>query len=248
MLTSGCSLAHRALYFDPIRLRTPHSVYGDLVTFETARGTVYTLYARAAAGMPTVVAFHGNGEDLAREARLVDLLATKGFGVLAVEYPGFGLARGQVASEGALYDAADHALHGLYGRLHVPPSQVELLGYSLGTGVAAEMAHRGHGTRMVLLAPYTSIPAVARRLSTALSDPSILPDRYDTLVKAPDISIPTLVVHGTLDPLIPFIMGEALVAAFPRATLLALPGVDHGVLGRGRLAVLGPIEAFLSGR
>ncbi|MGC0250826.1 alpha/beta fold hydrolase [Pseudactinotalea sp. Z1748] len=42
-----------------------------------------------------------------------------------------------------------------------------------------------------------------------------------------DIDVPTLVVHGTADPLFPFAHGEALADAIPNAALLPLEGVGH---------------------
>jgi pimeloyl-ACP methyl ester carboxylesterase len=42
-----------------------------------------------------------------------------------------------------------------------------------------------------------------------------------------DIVAPTLVVHGTADPLFPLPHCEALAAAIPNAALLALQGVGH---------------------
>jgi pimeloyl-ACP methyl ester carboxylesterase len=42
-----------------------------------------------------------------------------------------------------------------------------------------------------------------------------------------DISAPTLVVHGTDDPLFPIAHGEAIARAIPGATLLPLPKVGH---------------------
>ena len=42
-----------------------------------------------------------------------------------------------------------------------------------------------------------------------------------------DIGAPTLVVHGTADPLFPLGHGEALATAIPDATLLPLQGVGH---------------------
>ena len=41
------------------------------------------------------------------------------------------------------------------------------------------------------------------------------------------ITAPTLVVHGTADPMFPFGHGEALARAIPRAQLLPLAGVGH---------------------
>ena len=43
------------------------------------------------------------------------------------------------------------------------------------------------------------------------------------------ISAPTLVVHGTADPLFPVEHGEALATAIPGARLLLLDGAGHGV-------------------
>lgn len=42
-----------------------------------------------------------------------------------------------------------------------------------------------------------------------------------------DIVAPTLVVHGTDDPLFPLGHGQALATAIPNATLLPLQGVGH---------------------
>jgi pimeloyl-ACP methyl ester carboxylesterase len=43
------------------------------------------------------------------------------------------------------------------------------------------------------------------------------------------LTVPTLVVHGSEDPLFPLPHGEALAAAVPDAELLVLPGVGHEV-------------------
>ena len=43
------------------------------------------------------------------------------------------------------------------------------------------------------------------------------------------IAVPTLVIHGTADPMFPLAHGQALAEAIPRATLLRLDGAGHGV-------------------
>ncbi|HEY5873816.1 MAG TPA: alpha/beta hydrolase, partial [Ilumatobacteraceae bacterium] len=43
------------------------------------------------------------------------------------------------------------------------------------------------------------------------------------------ITAPTLVIHGTADPMFPFAHGEALADEIPHATLLALEGAGHSV-------------------
>ena len=61
---------------------------------------VYAIHRAAPPGAPTLVHFHGNGEELGDLGPLLALLADAGFGVYAVEYPGYGLAREGRPSEG----------------------------------------------------------------------------------------------------------------------------------------------------
>jgi pimeloyl-ACP methyl ester carboxylesterase len=43
------------------------------------------------------------------------------------------------------------------------------------------------------------------------------------------IAVPTLVIHGTADPMFPLAHGQALAEEIPRARLLTLEGAGHGV-------------------
>jgi len=180
-------------------------------------------------GGKTVVAyFHGNGEDLADSIPVVSLLRTLGMGVLALEYPGYGLAGGR-PSEDAVYAAAETALRWLRSDQGVEPARVVLLGWSLGSGVAAEMAKRQLGARLVLVAPFTSVVDMSRRMIPFLPA-SIIRDRFDTASKAGSIGIPVLIIHGTEDGVVPFEMGRRLAAAFPQASLVPVEGGEHNDL------------------
>jgi pimeloyl-ACP methyl ester carboxylesterase len=50
------------------------------------------------------------------------------------------------------------------------------------------------------------------------------PDRVDDL---PRITAPTLVIHGTSDPILPYAHGEATAKAIPGAKLLPIEGMGH---------------------
>ncbi len=107
---------------------------------------------------------------------------------------------------------------------------VVLMGFSLGTGVATEMAARGHGGALVLLAPYTSIPAVAQRHVPLFPMNALMRDKFDTLSKAPAISLPVFVAHGDRDEVVPFDMGETVAHGFPRGQFVAVSGATHMTL------------------
>jgi pimeloyl-ACP methyl ester carboxylesterase len=194
-----------------------------------AERTVYALHVPAPAGAPTLVHFHGNAEDLGDQVALGQLFRARGLGFYAVEYPGYGLARDNAPSEAAIYSDAEIAL-GRLRELGVPREETILCGISLGSGVAAEMALRGHGARLVLIAPYTSIAELGRRLLPLLPVDWLVRDRFETARKAKQLDLPALIVHGSDDEVIPSEMGRRLSELLPRAELLLVPGGKHNDL------------------
>jgi pimeloyl-ACP methyl ester carboxylesterase len=55
------------------------------------------------------------------------------------------------------------------------------------------------------------------------------------------IAVPTLVIHGTADPMFPIGHGEALAREIPGARLLALAGAGHGISRRDWETIVGAI-------
>ena len=192
-------------------------------------------------GPKTVVHFHGNAEQLSHLEWLGEKFVEAGLGFYAVEYPGYGLSRATPVSEEAIYAAAEAALTAL--EKTVPKDQLVLQGQSLGSGVAAEMARRGHGSRLILIAAYTSIPDVAAGVFPWLPVRALVRDRFDTASKARQLSLPVLLVHGDQDEVIPVRMSRELSTLFPRATLRIIEGAHHNDL-IGRPEVLEALTTF----
>ncbi len=67
----------------------------------------------------------------------------------------------------------------------------------------------------------TSVPALLTNHGLAIADGDDAPPRPG------DVTVPTLVLHGTADPLFPLPHGEALAAAIPGATFHPLDGAGH---------------------
>lgn len=180
----------------------------------------------------TVVYFHGNAQQLSDAGPLMDAVVATGLGFVAVEYPGYGLAADQQPSESSLYAAAVAILEHLRRETGLEPEQTVLLGHSLGTAVAVEMATRGYGGGLVLSAPFTSTAGMVRhharfvpaRLFTA-------GDRFDSLAKAGQVEVPTLLIHGADDVVVPTRMSAALAENLRIAHRVVLPGRGHNDLG-----------------
>src|SRR4051794_33085796 len=63
----------------------------------------------------------------------------------------------------------------------------------------------------------------------AAANHALAPDGDKERPPVSSIGAPTLVIHGTADPMFPIHHGEALAAEIPRATLLVLQGAGHGL-------------------
>ena len=178
----------------------------------------------------TVVIFHGNGETIGRCVQIAEDLRARGLGVVLAEYRGYGLATSSgPPDEAGLYRDAAATLDELE-RQGIGPRRVALMGISLGTGVAAEMAARGRGASLILVSPYTSISAMAASVVSFLPTRLLCPDRFDTLSKASRIHVPTLVIHGDADEVVAFAMGQRVARSIPGAALRVVRGGHHNDL------------------
>jgi pimeloyl-ACP methyl ester carboxylesterase len=63
----------------------------------------------------------------------------------------------------------------------------------------------------------------------ALQNHDLLAEDAEPRQPLSSIEAPTLVIHGTADPLFPLAHGRALAAEIPGARLLQLEGAGHGV-------------------
>ena len=255
-LVGGVALFYRALLYPAPKSGIEPKLSGaQLVTIDGGApplpgdpkpGPVFALYAKAPPGAPTLVHFHGNGEELVDQVTLARQLMDLRVGVLAVEYPGYGLAAKQTASEESLYAAAERAL-GYLRDENVTRDSIVLIGFSLGTGVAAEMARRGHANRLVLIAPYTSIVDMVGRYVPIVPTSLLVGDRFDTLSKASSLTLPALVIHGDADPVVPVEMGRRVASTLPNASLDIVPGGHHADLFVRDSALAARIVAFARG-
>jgi alpha-beta hydrolase superfamily lysophospholipase len=178
----------------------------------------------------TIVLFHGNGETIGNRLPLAESLRAHGLGVVLAEFRGYGLASASgPPTEAGLYRDASAVLDALQSQ-GIGPARIALMGISLGTGVASEMAARGRGAALILVSPFTSITAMASRTLPLLPAGLLCPDHFDTLSRGGRIGVPTLVVHGDEDEVVPFAMGKQVAASIQGATLRVEHGGHHNDL------------------
>jgi len=199
---------------------------------------------------PVILYFHGNAGNLSDRTDFVQTLVGEGLSVFIVDYRGYGRSSGR-PNEAGLYRDAEAAWDYLVTTRNVPAERIVILGRSLGGGVATELAVRRPNARgLILESTFRSIAHIGQRQFPFLPVRLLLRTRFDNLAKVPEIRVPTLVVHGTADRLIPFEEGKALYEALPdgQKHFHAVEGGEHNdTWARGGESYLKAIRAFATG-
>ena len=200
----------------------------EIVCLTTADGlNLRSWYFKAArAEMPTVVFFHGNAGDIGNHLPFAKFLIEAGYGLLALEYRGYGGNPGSPREAGLIADG--RAALAFLNAQGIPDSGVVLFGESLGTGIAVQLAAEHQVHAVILRSPYTSIAEVAAIQLPYIPARWLVHDRFDSLAKIGLSKAPLFVFHGANDALIPLALGRQLFdAAGEPKTWLTVEGAGH---------------------
>ncbi len=176
----------------------------------------------------TLVVFHGNaGHRGHRDGWLYLLRDATDASICIFDYRGYGGSEGS-PTEAGLYRDGEAVLAWLRERGAPPPI---LVGESLGSGVAVELATRQTPLGVILQSPFTSCVDVAQATYFFLPVDWLMKDRYDNLAKIDDVKCPILLVHGRDDRIVPFRMSEQLHRQVTnRSELFDVEGAGHNDL------------------
>lgn len=174
---------------------------------------------------PTILFFHGNGDSLSGAETATRAVADDGYGVLLVEYRGYAGNPGSPSEQGFYRDG--RAARTWLAQHGIAPGCVVVVGNSIGSGVATEVAAGAPVAGLVLVSGFTSLPDVVAPLYPWLPVRLLLRDRFDNRAKIARVNAPILLLHGTADSLIPARHSVALAGAARNTRLALVPGVGH---------------------
>ncbi|MCP4473807.1 MAG: alpha/beta hydrolase [Gammaproteobacteria bacterium] len=178
---------------------------------------------------PTIVYFHGNAGHIGYWGTAINPYIRAGYGLLLLEYRGYGTNPGSPTEKGLYLDA--RAAMDFLKSEGVAPRHIVLFGESLGTGIALQMASEFAVGAVILQSPYTSIVDVARIHYPFLPVHWLLKDRYDSMNKIETLKAPLFIIHGEQDEIIPVKLAQQLYAAAPQPkTLKIYPNAGHNTL------------------
>ena len=184
-----------------------------------------------------VLYLHGNAGNIGNRAYRFGPNRQLGWGLLLLEYRGYGGNPGSPSEAGLLIDA--RAGMAALLAMGFTPDRILLWGASLGTGLAVQLAAERPVAALLLEAPYTSIAALARMRFRFAPVDLLLRDRFDSLSVIGRVRAPILVMHGANDRLIPVAVARALYEAAPEPKQLWI--APEG--GHNHLVEAGAIDA-----
>ncbi len=179
-------------------------------TFQANDGTALQgWFINRGPGTPMLIYFGGNAEEVS--GNIPDFRESfAGWSVALFNFRGFAGSGGS-PSEKALLDDAVH-IYDTLREMHSPP-KVVLMGRSLGCGVAVQLASRREADALVLVSPYRSLVHLGRRYYPWVPVGLLLMHRFDSLSIVPELQIPSIVVAGAADSIIPAGESRALFEA-----------------------------------
>jgi len=157
-----------------------------------------------------------------------------GFDALVFDYRGYGASSGR-ASERHLYEDAQLTYRYLVNE-GISPDHLLIVGHSLGTAVATELASRQASAGLALAAPFASLPD-AMRMRVPWFPVGLLwwtRERFDSKSRIADVSAPTLFVVASADLIVPEASARALYeSARGQKSWVEVPGGHNDVFGSG---------------
>ena len=199
--------------FEEINLRTSDGIliHGLLFKSDSTRGLIFYL--------------HGNAGSLASWGEVAKTYTDLGYDLFMLDYRGYGKSGGEIKNQEQLFEDIQLAYDELMKQYK--EDNTIILGYSIGSGLAAKLASNNKPSLLVLQAPYFSLTDIMKHHFSIIPT-FILKYKLATNEYLRDCTMPVVVFHGDQDEVIYYGSSLKLKSDFkPQDTLITLHGQRH---------------------
>ena len=186
-------------------------------------------YSPAEDGMPTILFFHGNAGEIGYRGNRLEAYKAAGFGALFVSWRGYGGSTGTPSEEGIITDALS-AYDWLIAQ-GVTSQMIAVVGESMGTGAAVQLASQKPVGALLLGAPFNAAVEIAQEQYPFVPVGLLMRDQFRSVDHAAKIAAPTLIIHGNEDRVVPFASGRKLFRSITAPKeFVTLEGAGHNAI------------------
>lgn len=166
----------------------------------------------------------GRGEDVLETLQYARWLPS-GMAFATFDYRGLGHSDGHPSESAAVADASQFLLH---VRRVFPDTRVHVVGRSLGTGVAIQLADLQDFESLQLITPYDSLLELVRKRFPLVPLRQLMRHHFDSISHCKKVVQSTKVLLAATDEVVPHECSERLMAAWPGPVeLQTVPATDH---------------------
>ena len=204
---------------------------------------------------PNILFFHGNGEIASDYEPIGPIYNQIGLNLFVADYRGYGSSGGKPTLSNMIKDA-NQIFEGFKRVLKEKgfSGSLFIMGRSLGSASAIELAshYQNQLSGLVIESGFANVFNLFEHLGFPLKALGVdVPKTPSSLKLIRKISLPTLVIHGEYDQIVPVEEGKTIyenISATDKR-LLIIPGVDHNtILSGGMQQYFQALQDFVSAR
>lgn len=168
---------------------------------------------------------HGNAGSLDSWGQVAKTYTDLHYDVFMLDYRGYGKSEGSINGQGQFFEDIQIAYDLL--KKSYSENKIIVLGYSIGTGLAAKVASTNNPKLLILQAPYFSLIDMMRHTYPIIPT-FILKYKFQTDEYIKDCKMPVVIFHGNQDEVIYYGSSQKLKEGFKKQdTLITLNGQGH---------------------
>ncbi|MFB1023011.1 MAG: alpha/beta fold hydrolase [Vicingaceae bacterium] len=168
---------------------------------------------------------HGNADNLRYWGDFAPFFVNLGYDVFMYDFRGFGKSDGRIKGERMLLRDAKRIYEIMLKEYDA--LKIHIYGFSLGTGIAARLAHNQPFANLFLEAPYYNFLKLINYHKAYLPASWITKYHFRTNKYLKDIEQPIHIFHGTEDRKVPFYLGKELKDLHPKINFYKVDGATH---------------------
>lgn len=168
---------------------------------------------------------HGNAGSLSTWGEVAKTYTDIHYDVFMPDYRGYGKSEGSISSQGQVFEDAQIAYDEMLKEYQ--ENKIIVLGYSIGTGIAAKLASANKPKLLILQAPYYSLTDMMRHFYPIIPT-FILKYKFETDKYIKDCKMPIVIFHGDQDEVVYYGSSLKLEKLFKKQdTLITLIEQGH---------------------